>query len=184
MWLEIGLCKGNRDDIGNITGKTDSFTFAYKKTDKEKANKYIRKSNIKKTEFHPNSSHAQKLKQFWMKLNSFRVTLSNVFIPFFINLLINKYKCVTFILNQMKFEPDVPRSHGKCTHILITELFDWADQFQITVELTFYNISTFTLNKSSFLLQYSSVVPFLYNTIFKKMGEDIHNLERIARFIK
>lgn len=87
--------------------------------------------------------------------------------PFFINFLINKYKCVTFILNQMKFGPNVPRSHGKCTHILITELFDWTDQLQITVELTFYIISAFTLNKSSFLLRYSSVVP-LYITQYSK----------------
>ena len=108
-----------------IQDKHNSFIIADKKTYKEKANEYIRKSNIKRIEFHPNLSHAQKLKQFWMKLNSFRATFSEVFLPlFFIHVLINKYKCVTFVLNQMKFGPSGPRSLAKRTQILITELFD------------------------------------------------------------
>ena len=58
-----------------------------------------------------------------MKLNSFNVTLSNVFIRlFFIRFLISNYKTIMFILNQMEFKSNGPQSHAYRAHLLSTEI--------------------------------------------------------------
>ena len=65
-WRDNLNKKGN-EFLLRIQDKENRFIFVDKKTNKERANEQIRKSNFKKIHFDPPSLHIQKVKQFSKK---------------------------------------------------------------------------------------------------------------------
>ena len=68
----------DKEFILRIQDKGNRFIFVDKKTDKKKANKYLKKTNFKRIHFDPTSSHIQKVKQFFKEKRKKRRVIKRI----------------------------------------------------------------------------------------------------------